>query len=63
MRLAICGTSHTFIEPVGKLPCTVDLNSTTTGYRPDIRVDGLGATDITVLIDTHEDHASQPLPR
>ena len=61
----------TFIEPVGEIPGIENPDGTTTGKRPDIRIDGLRETGITVLVDTYithimeqaRDHTNQPEPR
>ena len=61
----------TFTEPIGEVPGTTNPDGTTAGLRPDIRIDGLRNTGITILTDvsiTHivnhaANHASQPQPR
>ena len=61
----------TFTEPIGEIPGTTNRDGNTNNLRPDIRVDGLRDTGITILADvsiTHimdsaANHASQPQPR
>ena len=61
----------TFTEPIGEIPGTTNRDGNTNSLRPDIRVDGLRDTGITILADvsiTHimdsaATHASQPRPR
>ena len=70
---AVCKAAGltTFIEPVGEIPGIENPDGTTTGKRPDIRIDGLRETGITVLVDTSvthimeqaRDHTNQPEPR
>ena len=70
---AICkqGGLTTFTEPIGEIPGTTNRDGNTNSLRPDIRVDGLRDTGITILADvsiTHimdsaANHASQPRPR
>ena len=70
---AVCKAAGltTFIEPIGEIPGIENPDGTTRGKRPDIRIDGLRETGITVLVDTSvthiiaqaKDHTSQPEPR
>ena len=46
----------TFTEPIGEIPATANLPDTTTGKRPDIRVDGLREIGIIILLDISITH-------
>ena len=70
---AVCKAAglSTFDEPVGEIPGIENPDGTTTGKQPDIRIDSLRQTGITVMVDTSvthimaqaKDHTSQPEPR
>ena len=55
---AVCKAAglSTFDEPVGEIPGTVNPDGTIAGLQPDIRIDGLRQTGITVLVDTAVTH-------
>ena len=55
---AVCKAAGltTFIERIGEIPGIENPDGTTTGKRPDIRIDGLRETGISVLVDTSVTH-------